>query len=1085
VSATGGLSAIPNAIIQINGATISKSVNANDRSSITLISSSVGGEVTATSGGGVSLVDVQGGSIAGNALANTGGELCLSAAITGDVRGSKRSTVSILGGSVQGNLVLSGRTSGVMSGGSVAGTADLDCLTFTMSGGSIAKKTSITQFSQFNLQNGTFGGDLNIINSANGTISGGSVAGNLIADNSSQVEITGGQIGKTLGADGSSKVTMSGGQVLQLAAAGQSTISVSGGSVMDVAGVQDTATIKVSGTALLKDQFNAFGRGNIEFSGGSARSVGIADNATLNMSGSAFILERLLVVDSGKATINGGKINGDLIGRDFSTVTMTAGQAFNARTHESATLSVQGGAIGGSLISDDSSVISLTGGSISGDASAQEGSKLLINGTPFIGGLLEARDTSTVIIAGGGVAGKAQAAESAKLNVSGSAFIAGDLTAFGKSTLTISGGSLGASVEMRGDSTLELSAGTIAGKLSGFENASIAIHGGVVGEIEAQGDVPTAGFSIGGGQILGDATAFKHSGILLVGGTVGGNVIAQGNSRVEIESVAAIAGSVAAFGFGTIDMRGGTVGVGVTPGNLEGHGNSTVNLSGGTVGGALFCLDNSTVTMTGGTVFGTAFKNQCHFNFVGGKILGGVQSFPGRPSAAANELPALTAFDNAIITIFGGGLVATLVDPNFNGMFSKYQLFSGVLPDGTPIVSGFMAIQNATQAQFHLRVGSNWKIDSGGSWGVAANWASNIVSDEPGALAQFLGVLTVPNAPANITLDGNRTLGGLTFDNANAYVIQQGSGGSLTMNNLGATAEISVKSGQHQIVAPVIVQDNTTAFVDHNSSLSLAQGITVAGGKTLTKSGEGILSSAFIRGGSVSVLGGVMNVVANGTNAATSKLDSLTISPDATLDLTNNDMVIQGGASALANVSAMIGSARNGKAKLWTSSGLTSSTAANDLSKRTGLAVILNDNGLGKQLYATFDGQSVDLNSVLVKYTYNGDMDLNGVVDADDYFRIDRGFANHLTGYANGDLDFSGAVDADDYFLIDAAFLQQGTPLAGAVNAMAVPEPSTLALFAVAFCGCVVRRSRSSTKAHECTRRNTSDELAARGVGGP
>jgi hypothetical protein len=39
---------------------------------------------------------------------------------------------------------------------------------------------------------------------------------------------------------------------------------------------------------------------------------------------------------------------------------------------------------------------------------------------------------------------------------------------------------------------------------------------------------------------------------------------------------------------------------------------------------------------------------------------------------------------------------------------------------------------------------------------------------------------------------------------------------------------------------------------------------------------------------------------------------------------------------------------------------------------------------------------------VHVKYTYVGDFDLSGIVDADDYSRIDIGAANHLTGLTNG-----------------------------------------------------------------------------------
>jgi len=65
---------------------------------------------------------------------------------------------------------------------------------------------------------------------------------------------------------------------------------------------------------------------------------------------------------------------------------------------------------------------------------------------------------------------------------------------------------------------------------------------------------------------------------------------------------------------------------------------------------------------------------------------------------------------------------------------------------------------------------------------------------------------------------------------------------------------------------------------------------------------------------------------------------------------------------------------------------------------------------------------------VLVKYTWYGDTDFNGVLNFDDYVRTDNGFNNHLGGWLNGDFDGNGSVNFDDYVLIDLAFnAQDGT----------------------------------------------------------
>src|SRR4051812_42789557 len=76
----------------------------------------------------------------------------------------------------------------------------------------------------------------------------------------------------------------------------------------------------------------------------------------------------------------------------------------------------------------------------------------------------------------------------------------------------------------------------------------------------------------------------------------------------------------------------------------------------------------------------------------------------------------------------------------------------------------------------------------------------------------------------------------------------------------------------------------------------------------------------------------------------------------------------------------------------------------------------------------TFAGEAIDSTAVLVKYTYYGDADFNGIVNFDDYVRTDDGFNNHRSGWLNGDFDLNGTVNFDDYVLIDLAFnTQSGT----------------------------------------------------------
>ncbi len=171
------------------------------------------------------------------------------------------------------------------------------------------------------------------------------------------------------------------------------------------------------------------------------------------------------------------------------------------------------------------------------------------------------------------------------------------------------------------------------------------------------------------------------------------------------------------------------------------------------------------------------------------------------------------------------------------------------------------------------------------------------------------------------------------------------------------------------------------------------------------------------------------------------RVNALSMEPATTLDLGSHSLIVQSTADArasvLANLRSLVRSARHKGA--WNGSGITSSAAASDGAHITGLATILNDRGDGSVVRSELSGMAVDANCILVKFTYNGDSDLNGTLDADDLARIDAGFATHsATDYFGGDFDYSDITNSDDYFLIDKAFWGQGSPL----SAEAAPASS-------------------------------------------
>ncbi|MGA2034365.1 MAG: hypothetical protein ABSG68_19135 [Thermoguttaceae bacterium] len=126
------------------------------------------------------------------------------------------------------------------------------------------------------------------------------------------------------------------------------------------------------------------------------------------------------------------------------------------------------------------------------------------------------------------------------------------------------------------------------------------------------------------------------------------------------------------------------------------------------------------------------------------------------------------------------------------------------------------------------------------------------------------------------------------------------------------------------------------------------------------------------------------------------------------------------------------------------------------------------DSNLGYSSFGEVGGSpltiasSAQANTAIVRYSYVGDGDLNGKVDANDYTRWLTGFGGsaHASklGTAGGDYNGDGTVDANDYTAWLTSFGSNLPPLAttsvatggGAALATGTPEPGTIGLLLVA-----------------------------------
>jgi hypothetical protein len=151
---------------------------------------------------------------------------------------------------------------------------------------------------------------------------------------------------------------------------------------------------------------------------------------------------------------------------------------------------------------------------------------------------------------------------------------------------------------------------------------------------------------------------------------------------------------------------------------------------------------------------------------------------------------------------------------------------------------------------------------------------------------------------------------------------------------------------------------------------------------------------------------------------------NLSINPNGKLDLGGNDMIVHSGTIApLTNLASITGLLTTGySAGQWNGEGIASTAAHNNASHLTALGALLNTNGSSGPLYSTFDGVSALSTDVLIKYTYNGDANLDGAINGDDYALVDNGYNAQLADWENGDFNYGPSINASDYTMLDNAY---------------------------------------------------------------
>ncbi len=399
-----------------------------------------------------------------------------------------------------------------------------------------------------------------------------------------------------------------------------------------------------------------------------------------------------------------------------------------------------------------------------------------------------------------------------------------------------------------------------------------------------------------------------------------------------------------------------------------------------------------------------------------------------------------------------------------NLLKNDYGITNALNLDGggsTTLAFGYDAprVMNRPSDGFERTVGNNfgvhatpwpqWWVDADGTWSGAANWSGG-VPDAPGAVASFKGAIS---APRTVTVDSDMTVGTLNFENASAYTLAGTR--TIRLDSTSGPAAINVLRASNQTInAPIALSDPAMINVATGANLTIGETVRNAADHALTKTGGGILivnAPGTLRTGALTISEGRIRLSPGGNKAI--RTTSLDIAPAARMNLYDNDLVVdyagaspigQWNGTAYTGVTGLIATGRNGGA--WDGNGIiTSMTDAAAATQRTTLAIVEASAALDLSGSETrgWNGLTVDATSVLVMYTYTGDADVNGVIDGDDYFRIDSNITKPgaTPGYFNGDFNLDGVLSGDDYLLIDANFDAQGAPPAELTHVSAVPEP--------------------------------------------
>ena len=545
--------------------------------------------------------------------------------------------------------------------------------------------------------------------------------------------------------------------------------------------------------------------------------------------------------------------------------------------------------------------------------------------------------------------------------------------------------------------------------------------------------------------------------------------------------------------------------------------------------GAAMRIESSNATTWEGAITGTSGFTK---SGTGTLVLAVNNAFAGNVSVAAGTLSADSdtrlGGASSAIRLAGGNLRATAT---FNTPRSLTIASSSASIDvsggNTFGITGALA---GTAALTKTGAGT-LNITGGQTWGTSSTYAQSTgvttFGSDPGSNLSVLISGGTVNFTALASVNAISTTSGAL--NASSSVSTKSlTAGSVTLNapsllNVigGAGAAINIPASTALSVSGNVAFSATSATVSigTGSSITLASGATLTAGGSVDPFSSGVTSVGIATSlsSTFAVTSGTKNIntltgsgatnVSSGATLITSSLtqdslslsgtmqvrtghlteavNALTMGASGKLDLNDNNLIVNytGTSPATTIRQLLINGYGPGN---WSGTSGISSTVANadpTLHHTLGYA---EASALGLTMLGN---TSIPGNAVVVKYTYPGDSNLDGVVDLDNDFSLFvAGYNNQISNpgvlnsgnlWINGDYNYDGVVDLDNDFSLFvasyAAFQQNPIQLAqlnSIVNSMdltiaqknrilsAVPEPGSMALLATGAGMLAMRRRR-------------------------